>query len=154
MSERLMQLLCRQHLFSNLTYFFFKIDLPRELLQEMGKNNKEVIIYKIIFISISSFLPFVFGYRCLTEKVNRQQLPCHCHTDTAHLWLSHYFVFCAQVDTACPASFLTAVFIKFTFKRQHHLLPKNSPTLTYLVLVSWLSLFLDQVILCLLINVP
>lgn len=42
--------------------------------------------------------------------------------------------------------------MKFTFKQQSNLSSKNSPSVTYLVLACWLSLFLDHVFLYLLIN--
>lgn len=97
------------------------------------------------FFFPASLLAFVFVPRCMTGKVNCRQLPCHCHAyNTSGIAVAAWLMY-----PVVPL-FSQQSFRKITFKWQHHLLPKNSTTLTYLCLYlgslfSWISL-------CLLIN--
>lgn len=119
----------------------------------------------MIFLPFASPACFAFVDLC-AQMFDRQATPpaitpslSHGRRTTATVASSR-----AQVDTYPPPNRHPfspppprgALFIKFTFKRRrrrrHHLLPKNSPTLTYLVLASWLRLHLDQLICLLLIN--
>lgn len=130
-----------------------KIDSPQELLQEIGKNNTESGLMKWF----SPFLLLLFAIDLCAQMFDRKG-----KLQAITLSLSHSYNTSVTVPSSChlhPGWYglphllpHSTVSIKFTFKRQHHLLPKNSPTLTYLVLTSWLSLYLDQLIWCLLIN--
>lgn len=93
---------------------------------------------------------------------DRQQLPRHCHDGAAHLrpWLCHVVVRPGWYHPPPPPpSFLLRLLsAQFSSSSPSNnggsiiCLPKNSPTLTYLVLASWLWLYLDQLIWRLLIN--